>query len=159
MNNNTKLANLLPIAFAITMALSPLAAQSAFAMNHTAKHTQESMVAMNPQKAMTVLGTTSTFKGVEVNGGTATLSKKDGQFRLKVSSDFKLPTSPAPHWQVVDGKGNTFLLQQFNIAGDKKNREIVLPKYITSVSKVQVWCSFAEVNLGEASFAKVMNLR
>jgi hypothetical protein len=103
--------------------------------------------------------TTGAFKGVEVNGGMATLYKKEGKFHLKVSSDFKIPASPAPHWQVVDGKGNVYLLQRFGVAGDKMNLDIALPSYVTSVAKVQVWCSFAEVLLGEASFAKTANLR
>ncbi len=102
--------------------------------------------------------TSTMFKGIEVNGGTVSVSMKDGKTMLSVSSDFMVPNSPAPHWQVVDAQGNTFLLNQFKIAGDKFNRMIVLPKYIRSVKKVQVWCSFAEVNLGEASFAKAIKV-
>jgi hypothetical protein len=108
------------------------------------------------ESMMKVDATTGAFKGVEVNGGTASLYRKEGKTHLRVSDDFKLPTSPAPHWQIVDSKGNVYLLKQFNIVGDKKNRDIVLPGYIGSVAKVQVWCSFAEVLLGEASFAKPM---
>lgn len=122
---------------------------------HTPK-AQDSM-SMKMDKTMN-LSTTSTFKGVEVNGGTASLYKKGNEYRLKVSDDFMLPTSPAPHWQIVDAQGNVFLLQQFNIAGDKKNKDIMLPKYIKSVAKVQVWCSFAEVVLGEASFKSAQRL-
>jgi hypothetical protein len=33
------------------------------------------------------------------------------------------------------------------------NRSITLPSYITDVAKVQFWCGYAEVLLGEASFA------
>ena len=101
---------------------------------------------------------TGMFKGIEVNGGTANLYKMSGKWHLHFSDDFKTPGSPSPHWQVVDGDGNTFLLQRITIAGDKTNRDIVLPKYIHSVKKVQVWCSFAEVVLGEASFDKSMRL-
>ncbi|MBS1711171.1 MAG: hypothetical protein JSS71_05545 [Armatimonadetes bacterium] len=110
------------------------------------------------QLQMMELGKTGKFKGVEVNGGFATLYKMDNKFHLKWSDDFKIPGTPAPSWQVVDAQGNTYLLQQLKIAGDKQNRDIVLPSYIKSVAKVQIWCSFAEVNLGEASFAKAMTL-
>jgi hypothetical protein len=98
--------------------------------------------------------TSTMFKGIEANGGSVSVSMKNGKTMLSVSSDFKVPNSPAPHWQVVDAQGNTFLLNQFKIAGDKVNRVIVLPKYIRSIKKVQVWCSFAEVNLGEVTFAQ-----
>ena len=107
---------------------------------------------------MMEMGMTSMFKGIEVNGGTANLYKKDGKTHLSFSMDFKTPGSPSPHWQVVDGNGNTFLLQRITIAGDKTNRDITLPSYIKSVKKVQVWCSFAEVVLGEASFGKSMKV-
>ena len=71
---------------------------------------------------------------------------------MKVSDDFVIPDTPAPSWQIVDSKGNTYLLNQFRIKGDKTNREITLPGYIKDVAKVQVWCSFAEVLLGETTF-------
>jgi hypothetical protein len=32
------------------------------------------------------------------------------------------------------------------------NRSITLPSYISDVAKVQFWCAYAEVVLGEASF-------
>jgi hypothetical protein len=44
-------------------------------------------------------------------------------------------------------------LNQFKIKSGT-NRSIVLPTYIHDVQKVQVWCSYAEVLLGEASFQK-----
>jgi len=37
--------------------------------------------------------------------------------------------------------------------GESFKKEIVLPKYVKNVAKVQIWCSFAEVNLAEASFS------
>jgi hypothetical protein len=43
-------------------------------------------------------------------------------------------------------------LQKLTIKGDKLNRAITLPAYVPDVSKVQIWCAFAEVVLGEASF-------
>jgi hypothetical protein len=45
-----------------------------------------------------------------------------------------------------------YLLQKLTTKGDKVNRSITLPAYIQDVSKVQIWCAFAEVVLGEASF-------
>lgn len=100
--------------------------------------------------------TSGKFKGVEVNGGTASIYQKDGRYRLRVSSDFMVPNSPAPHFQVVDMEGNIYLLGRLTLVGDKTQRDIVLPKYIKNVAKVQIWCSFAEVNLGEATFAKAV---
>jgi hypothetical protein len=36
--------------------------------------------------------------------------------------------------------------------GDRMHRSITLPAYISDVAKVQFWCAYAEVVLGEASF-------
>lgn len=108
---------------------------------------------------MTDMKMSGMFMGIEAKTGSVSLYKMNGKYHLQVSKDFKVPPSPAPHWQVVDAKGNTFLLQRFNIAGDKMNSDIILPSYITSIAKVQVWCSFAEVNLGEAKFAKAIMLK
>ena len=94
----------------------------------------------------------SMFKGIEVNKGHVMLSKDMGKTTLTLSPDFVLPKTPAPHWQIVDSKGNTYLLKQLKVAGDKLNKTITLPSYIMDVAKVQIWCSFAEVNLGEVSF-------
>ena len=54
----------------------------------------------------------------------------------------------------MDTKGNVYLLNRLAIKGDKQNRTIAVPAYINDVVKVQVWCAFAEVLLGEASFSK-----
>ncbi len=97
--------------------------------------------------------TTSVFRGAKVNGGTATFEKMDGKRTLTLSDDFKVPDTPAPHWQVVDSKGNTYLLQRLVIKDDKFNKTITLPAYIHDVAKVQIWCAWAEALLGEASFA------
>ena len=96
--------------------------------------------------------TTSQFQGPKADRGTATHSSKDGKSVLTWSDDFKIPDTPAPHWQVVDSSGNTYLLQRLVIKGDKKNRSIVVPAYVKDVAKVQIWCAYAEVLLGEASF-------
>jgi hypothetical protein len=98
--------------------------------------------------------TTTKFGGVKANSGTAAHSRQGGNDTLTWSDDFKIPDTPAPHWQVVDSMGNVFLLQRLKIKGDKENRTIVLPPYIHDVAKVQIWCAWAEALLGEASFAK-----
>ncbi len=72
------------------------------------------------------------------------------------SDDFKIPDTPVPHWQVVDTKGNVYFLNRLVIKGDKQNRTITLPAQINDVDKVQIWCAYAEVLLGEASLAKLI---
>ena len=96
--------------------------------------------------------TSTKFQGSKANSGTVTHAVSDGKNILTLSDDFKVPGTPDPHWQVVDSKGNTYLLQKLTIKGDKVNRSITLPAYVSDVSKVQIWCAFAEVVLGEASF-------
>jgi hypothetical protein len=96
--------------------------------------------------------TSTKFQGPKANTGTVTHAVKDGKNILTLSDDFKVPGTPDPHWQVVDSKGNTYLLQKLTIKGDKVNRSIALPAYVPDVSRVQIWCAFAEVILGEASF-------
>ena len=97
--------------------------------------------------------TTAPFTGPKANRGTATLRNVDGKRILTWSDDFKIPDTPAPHWQVVDSRGDTHLLQRLVIKGDKQNRSVALPPYVKDVAKVQVWCAYAEVLLGEAPFA------
>ena len=101
-------------------------------------------------------GRTSTpFAGVKANTGRVTLTGNAGTLVLTLSDDFKAPEAPDPHWQVVDSKGRVYLLQKLTVkglTGDKMNRTITLPAYIKSVAKVQFWCAYAEVVLGEASF-------
>lgn len=97
--------------------------------------------------------TTGKFSGVKVNSGTVTHTSEGGKQMLIWSDDFKIPDTPAPHWQVVDSKGNVYLLQRLAIKDNKQNRTITLPSYIPDVAKVQIWCSFAEALLGEASFS------
>lgn len=96
--------------------------------------------------------TTKAFSGVKVNGGTVTHSKKGKQNVLTLSEDFQVPDTPAPHWQVVDSKGNTYLLQRLMIKGDKLDKQITVPSYVPDIAKVQIWCSWAETLLGEAPF-------
>ena len=96
--------------------------------------------------------TSKPFTGVKAKTGHVTHSKQGGQNVLTLSDDFKVPDAPDPHWQVVDSKGTVYLLQKVNIKGDKINKSITLPAYIKDVAKVQMWCAFAEVLLGEAPF-------
>jgi hypothetical protein len=107
--------------------------------------------------AADVSHTSSMFKGAKANTGTVTHSKMDGKQMLTLSKDFKVPDTPAPHWQVVDSKGNTYLLQRLVIKDDKYNQTITLPAYIKDVAKVQIWCAWAEALLGEASFAQPLH--
>jgi hypothetical protein len=102
--------------------------------------------------------TSTEFSGSKVNAGSVTHAVQGGKHMLTVSADFKVPDTPDPHWQVVDSKGTVYLLQRFNIKADKVNTSIALPTYIKDVAKVQVYCSWAEAVLGEASFASALKL-
>lgn len=145
-----KTLNLINLAVAI-------AVTSVVALPSTALATRQ-QDSMKMEKVMMAM-TSGKFSGVEVNTGTVSISKEMGKNVLKLSSDFVIPKSPSPHFQVVDKEGNVFLLKRITIAGDKTNTMVVLPKYIRSVKSVQIWCSFAEVNLGEAKFAKAVDLK
>src|SRR5262245_50660700 len=93
------------------------------------------------------------FTGKVVNGGTVTVSQQAGKTTLTLSADFQVPGSPDPHWQVVDSKGTTYLLDRVKLKDDKVNTRITLPAHVPDVAKVQMWCAWAEVVLGEAPFA------
>ena len=92
------------------------------------------------------------FQGAKANTGFVTHTTENGNSVLTLSDDFKAPDAPDPHWQVVDSNGNAYLLQKLSIKGAKMNRKITVPKYVPDIAKVQFWCAFAEVNLGEAAF-------
>jgi hypothetical protein len=95
--------------------------------------------------------TTSGFSGPKANTGSATIECKNGVCTLTLSDDFKVPDAPAPHWQVIDSKGNAYLLNKLQIKGDKLNKTITVPAYVPDIAKVQIWCAYAEVVLGEAT--------
>jgi hypothetical protein len=103
--------------------------------------------------------TSTTFSGPKVNAGTVTHTVKDGKHVLTLSSDFQVPDTPDPHWQVVDSKGTVYLLQRLPVKSlgglvkDRITTSISLPAYIKDVAKVQIYCAWAEAVLGEASFA------
>ena len=96
--------------------------------------------------------TTKPFTGAKVNGGTVTHTKVEGKNVLTLSDDFVDPKTPDVHWQVVDSKGNVYLLQKVAIKGDKVNKSITLPSYVPDVARVQIYCAWAEAVLGEAPF-------
>ena len=103
--------------------------------------------------------TSRPFTGAKVNGGTVTHSIQNGKQVLTLSDDFQVPDTPDPHWQIVDSRGQVFLLQRLKakgavagLAGDRINKSIVLPDYIKDVAKVQIYCAWAETVLGETTF-------
>ena len=102
---------------------------------------------------------TTPFAGKAVNGGTVTHEHRGGRHTLTVSPDFQVPGSPDPHWQVVDGRGTIYLLDRLKLKDDRINRSITLPAYIGDVVKVQMWCAWAEVVLGEATFSSPIAMK
>jgi hypothetical protein len=116
-------------------------------------------IVMSASLALAQGHTSSKFSGAKVNAGTVTHTVRDGKHVLTLSSEFQIPDTPDPHWQIVDSQGNTYLLQRLgvkNLGGivkDKLNQSITLPAYIKDVAKVQIYCAWAEAVLGEASFA------
>ena len=100
--------------------------------------------------------TSSQFQGPKANKGHVTHSTRDGKSVLTLSDDFVVPDTPDPHWRVVDSNGNVYDLDKLKKKappGDKYQKEIALPSYVKNVSKVVIWCAWAEANLGEASFS------
>ena len=102
--------------------------------------------------------TSSKFEGPKANTGTVTHSIENGKSVLRVSADFKVPDTPAPTWRVVNSKGNIYTLDAFKIkGGNGEKREVVVPSYVHDIVKVQVYCAWAEVILGEANFASAIS--
>ena len=100
--------------------------------------------------------TTGQFQGPKANKGHVTHSTRDGKSVLTLSDDFVVPDTPDPHWQVVDSDGQVYLLDKLKtkaFIGNNYKKEIVVPSYVKNVSKVIIWCAWAEANLGEASFS------
>jgi hypothetical protein len=96
--------------------------------------------------------TTSGFQGPKANTGTAIHTYENGKSILRVSGDFKVPDTPAPTWRVVDSSGTVYTLDAFKIKGGEK-REVNVPAFVRDIAKVQVYCAWAEVLLGESSFS------
>ena len=101
--------------------------------------------------------TSSKFEGPKANTGTVTHTVENGKSILRVSADFKVPNTPAPTWRVVDSNGNIYTLDAFKIKGTLGNnaekREVEVPSYVKDIARVQVYCAWAQVLLGEASFS------
>jgi len=100
--------------------------------------------------------TSSQFQGPKANQGHVTHSTQGGKSVLTLSDDFVVPDTPDPHWQLVDSDGNVYLVDKLKtkaFIGTNYKKEIIVPSYVKNVSKVVIWCAFAEVNLGEASFS------
>lgn len=96
--------------------------------------------------------TSGQFQGPKANTGMVMHAIENGKSILRVTPDFKVPDTPAPTWRIVDSKGTVYTLDAFKIKGGEK-REVMVPAYVHNVAKVQVYCAWAEVLLGEASFA------
>ena len=98
--------------------------------------------------------TTTKFEGVKANSGTASHARSGNNDTLTWSEEFKIPDTPAPHWQVVDSRGQVFTLERLKIKDDKLNQTITLPRDVKGVAKVIIYCAWAEANLGETTFDK-----
>ena len=103
--------------------------------------------------------TSKRFAGVKANTGTVTHSVVNERDVLTLSDDFKVPDAPAPHWQLVDSTGNAYLLNRLVIKGEKLNKTLTVPDYVPDITRVQIWCAFAEVLLGETTFDSTIMLQ
>jgi hypothetical protein len=54
-------------------------------------------------------------------------SQSEGVKAKAVSDDLKIPEAPAPPWQVVDSKGNVYLLTPLKTKDGKVSVEYVIP--------------------------------
>jgi hypothetical protein len=116
------------------------------------------LVALSSQVSAQQIATSKRFSGAKVNDGTVTMTKQNGQAVLKLSPDFKVPDTPDPHWQIIDARGTVYLLQRLPIKDGKVNTEITVPAYIKDIAKVQIYCAWAEVVLGETSFEQTLTV-
>jgi hypothetical protein len=118
------------------------------------------LVTANSFGAKMDVHTSSRFEGPKANTGTVMHYNENGKSMLKVSDDFKVPDTPAPTWRVVDSKGNIYTLDAFKIKGllgsNAEKREVVVPAYVPDIVRVQVYCAWAEVLLGESSFPQAV---
>ena len=99
--------------------------------------------------------TSSGFQGPKANTGKALHLYEGNQSVLRVTDDFKVPDTPAPTWRIVDSKGTVYTLDAFKIKGGEK-RQVNVPHYVKDIAKVQVYCAWAEVLLGESSFSSAV---
>ena len=112
---------------------------------------------VNAFAAKMEMHTSSQFQGPKAKTGTVIHYVENGKSMLKVSDDFKVPDTPAPTWRVVDSKGDIYTLDAFKIksplGNNAEKREVEVPAYVKDIAKVQVYCAWAQVLLGEASFS------
>jgi hypothetical protein len=100
------------------------------------------------------------FNSGPVPSGTVIHTNEGKKHVLTLSDDFKVNEGPPDvHWRVVDASGNVFQLEKLKVKDNKINKSITLPSHIESVAKVQMWCAFVEMVLGEVSFPKPINLK
>ena len=115
------------------------------------------LVTVNSFAAKVESHQTGKFEGPKANTGGAMHFTENGKSMLRVSEDFKVPDTPAPTWRVVDRNGNIYTLDAFKvknaIGGNTEKRQVVVPAYVPNVVKVQVYCAWAGVLLGEPSFS------
>jgi hypothetical protein len=95
--------------------------------------------------------TSNGFAGPKANTGKVEHTYQGNQSILRVTEDFRVPDTPAPTWRIVDSKGTVYTLDAFKIKGGEK-RQVNVPQFVRDIAKVQVYCAWAEVLLGEASF-------
>jgi len=133
-------------------------------MNKTAPSLLRALLTMVIVTAITAFAqdvhTTGQFQGPKANKGHVSHSTRDGKSVLTLSDDFVVPDTPDPHWEVVDSDGQVYQLDKLKkkaLIGDKYQKEIVVPGYVKNVSKVIIWCAWAEANLGEATFSSPVN--
>jgi hypothetical protein len=77
---------------------------------------------------LSIIAATGLF--VASNGFAAdahTTSNSEGVMAKAGSDDVKIPETPAPRWQVVDSKGNVYLLTQLNTSDGKAFVEYAVP--------------------------------
>jgi len=118
------------------------------------------LVTVNSFAAKMETHMSSQFQGPKANTGTVAHYVVNGRSMLKVSDDFKVPDTPAPTWRVVDSRGNVYTLDAFKIKGtlgaNAEKREVEVPSYVKDIAKVQVYCAWAQVLLGEANFSSAV---
>jgi hypothetical protein len=95
--------------------------------------------------------TTAKFESPQANTGTVTHTIEDGKSTLRVSADFKVPDTPARIWRVVDSKSN--ILHAGRFQDQSRGKRVVVVPCVHDIVKVQVYCAWAEVLLGETSFS------
>jgi hypothetical protein len=97
--------------------------------------------------------TSSQFQGPKANKGHVNHSTLEGNSVLTLSDDCVVPDTPSSHWRVVDSGGNVYDLDKLKKKCDKYPEGNRGPGYVKNISKVIIWCAWAEANLGEASFS------